>query len=118
MLLRRRADEPTISAGRVVWSMSSRQQPSRRRLTPRRRMLAPKLFAFEALKFKARRTDERGEFSATPQKLSTINSTNPMPANRTASVTESYSSCGENPASTDPGGIFSLLLGPYTATYV
>jgi hypothetical protein len=40
-LSRRRADGPTISAGRVARSMSSRQQPSRRRLTPRRRMPAP-----------------------------------------------------------------------------
>src|ERR1700756_70671 len=31
---------PTISAGRVAWSMSSRQQP-RRRLTPRRQMPTP-----------------------------------------------------------------------------
>ena len=31
---------PTISAGRVAWSMSSRPQPTRRRLTPRR-MPAP-----------------------------------------------------------------------------
>ena len=34
------ADAPTISAGRVAWSMSSRPQPTRRRLTPRR-MPAP-----------------------------------------------------------------------------
>jgi hypothetical protein len=37
----RRADGPTISAGRVAWSMSSQPRPSWRRLT-RQRMAAPK----------------------------------------------------------------------------
>src|SRR5262245_24050459 len=41
MLSRRRADGPTISAGLVAWSMSSRPRSSRQRLTPRRRMPAP-----------------------------------------------------------------------------